>query len=83
MRMLVGGVVVLLWGWRTGRFASFQLLPGEWRPLPVIVSGPLLAERTIHLTRAVHSVDPIKLLLAHTPTRPTLRLASPSPISPS
>ena len=36
MRMAVGGVVVVLWGWRTGRLAAFTLAPSEWRPLMVI-----------------------------------------------
>jgi drug/metabolite transporter (DMT)-like permease len=36
MRFLVGGAVVALWAWRTGRFATFRIEPGEWRPLLVL-----------------------------------------------
>ena len=148
VRFLVGGVVVLLWGWRTGRLAGFRIAPGEVRPLVVVaslltaqvacmnlgtertsaahaavilnsygvhivilahflipgdrltwrrltgilvayagivvlfarqapgggatlagdavvfVSSVLLAERTVYLARAVHLLDPVKLLLA-------------------
>jgi drug/metabolite transporter (DMT)-like permease len=31
MRFLVGGVVVLAWGWATGRLRAFRMEPGEWR----------------------------------------------------
>ena len=33
MRFLVGGVVIALWAWGTGRFAGFRIARGEWRPL--------------------------------------------------
>ena len=37
IRFLVGGVVILLWGWRTGRLAGFRIAPGEVRSLVVVV----------------------------------------------
>src|SRR3989442_42343 len=33
MRFLVGGVVIGLWAWATGRFAGFRVERSEWRPL--------------------------------------------------
>jgi drug/metabolite transporter (DMT)-like permease len=32
MRFVLGGLVIVLWGWRTGRAASFTVAPAEWRP---------------------------------------------------
>jgi drug/metabolite transporter (DMT)-like permease len=36
MRFLVGGVVILVWGWATGRLAGFAIAPAERRPLLVL-----------------------------------------------
>lgn len=150
IRFVVGGTVIALWGWRTGRLEGFRVAPGEARPLAVVaflltlqvacmnigtqltsashaaiilnsyavhivalahflipgdrltprrfggilvayagivvlfarqgaggaatlagdllvfVSSLLLAERTVYLARAVHRLDPMKLLLAQT-----------------
>ncbi len=33
MRFVVGGAVIGLWAWGTGRFAGFRIEPAEWRPL--------------------------------------------------
>lgn len=33
MRFLVGGLVIALWAWATGRLAGFRVEPDEWRPL--------------------------------------------------
>jgi len=33
MRFLLGGAVIVLWGWATGRFVSFRIEPDDWRPL--------------------------------------------------
>src|SRR4029077_15249729 len=41
---LLGGVVILLWGWRSGRLAGFRVARGERRPL--IVVGLILAGQT-------------------------------------
>src|SRR5438105_3273169 len=51
MRFLVGGVVIGLWAWTTGRFAGLRMERSEWRPL-------------IFLARAVQRFDPVKLLLS-------------------
>ena len=40
-RFLLGGVVILLWGWRSGRLAGFRIERRERRPL--IVVGLVLA----------------------------------------
>lgn len=36
LRFLVGGVVILAWGWATGRLAGFRIAPAERRPLLVL-----------------------------------------------
>src|SRR5919201_6069863 len=36
LRFVVGGLVVLLWGWWTGRLARLSVAPHEWRPLIVL-----------------------------------------------
>lgn len=70
MRMLVGGVVVALWGWRTGRFASFSITPAEWWPLVVI--GTLFTAQVgsmnigTSLTSASHSTIILNLYAVHT-----------------
>jgi drug/metabolite transporter (DMT)-like permease len=70
MRMVVGGVVVALWGWRTGRFAAFSLTPAEWRPL--IVIGVLFTAQVglmnigTALTTAAHSTILLNLYAVHT-----------------
>src|SRR3990172_8931127 len=33
MRFLVGGLVIVLWAWATGRLPGLRVEPGEWRPL--------------------------------------------------
>lgn len=43
-RFLLGGVVIVLWGWRSGRLAGFRVERGEVRPL--IVVGLILAVQT-------------------------------------
>jgi drug/metabolite transporter (DMT)-like permease len=70
MRMAVGGVVVVLWGWRTGRLAAFTLAPSEWRPLMVI--GVLFTLQVglmnvgTALTTAAHSTILLNLYAVHT-----------------
>lgn len=70
MRMVVGGLVVALWGWRTGRFAAFSLAPAEWRPL--IVIGVLFTAQVglmnigTALTTAAHSTILLNLYAVHT-----------------
>src|SRR3989442_7667848 len=48
MRFLVGGVVIGLWAWATGRFAGFRVERSEWRPLVVL---------RLLLTLPIRSVD--------------------------
>jgi drug/metabolite transporter (DMT)-like permease len=36
LRLLLGGAVIALWAWRTGRLASFTVARDEWRPLAVL-----------------------------------------------
>ena len=36
MRFVVGGAVILVWGWTTGRLAGFAIAPAERRPLLVL-----------------------------------------------
>jgi drug/metabolite transporter (DMT)-like permease len=36
MRFVLGGVVICLWAWATGRFAGFRVEPAEWRPLVML-----------------------------------------------
>ena len=43
-RFLIGGVVIVLWGWRSGRLDGFRLRREEIRPL--IVVGLILAVQT-------------------------------------
>lgn len=70
MRMAVGGLVVVLWGWRTGRFAAFSLAPAEWRPL--IVIGVLFTAQVglmnigTALTSASHAAILLNLYAVHT-----------------
>ena len=70
MRMLVGGIVVTLWGWRTGRLAAFSIAPGEWWPL--IAVGLLFTAQVASmnvgtaLTTAAHSAIILNLYAVHT-----------------
>ena len=36
MRVVVGGIVICLWAWSTGRFVGFRVERREWRPLAVL-----------------------------------------------
>lgn len=70
MRFLVGGLVIALWAWATGRLARFRVEPGEWRPL--IFVGLLFTAQvgTINvgtsLTSAAHSAILLNLYAVHT-----------------
>src|SRR5262249_60772708 len=63
MRVVVGGIVICLWAWATGRFAAFRVEPWEWRPLAIL--GLLFSVQrgatTIGawLPRAPHSAAPV------------------------
>ena len=70
MRFLVGGLVIALWAWATGRLARFRVEPGEWRPL--IFVGLLFTAQvgTINvgtsLTSAAHAAILLNLYAVHT-----------------
>jgi drug/metabolite transporter (DMT)-like permease len=70
LRFVVGGAVVLVWGWATGRLRGFRLEPGEWRPL--LTLGLLFAAQIgsmnvgTGLTTAAHSAVILNLYAVHT-----------------
>ncbi len=70
MRFLVGGLVIALWAWGTGRLTRFRVEPGEWRPL--IFLGLLFTAQvgTINvgtsLTSAAHAAILLNLYAVHT-----------------
>ena len=70
MRFVVGGVVVLAWGWATGRLRGFRLEAGEWRPL--LTLGVLFAAQIgsmnvgTGLTTAAHATVLLNLYAVHT-----------------
>ena len=70
MRFLVGGVVIGLWAWATGRFAGLRMEPSEWRPL--VFLGLLFTLQIgsmnvgTSLTSAAHSAILLNLYAVHT-----------------
>ena len=70
MRFLVGGVVIGLWAWATGRFAGLRMERSEWRPL--VFLGLLFALQIgsmnvgTSLTSAAHSAILLNLYAVHT-----------------
>ncbi len=70
MRFLVGGLVMVLWAWTTGRFAGFRIAPGEWPPL--IFLGLLFTAQVgatnvgTSLTSAGHVAILLHLYAVHT-----------------
>ena len=70
MRFLVGGVVVLAWGWATGRLRGFRIEPGEWRPLLVLGLLFTLQIGSMNvgtgLTTAAHAAVLLNLYAVHT-----------------
>ena len=70
MRFLVGGVVIGLWAWTTGRFAGLRMARAEWRPL--ILLGLLFTLQIgsmnvgTSLTSAAHSAILLNLYAVHT-----------------
>lgn len=70
MRFLVGGLVIALWAWTTGRFAGFRVEPGERRPL--IFLGLLFTVQIgatnvgTALTSAAHVTILLHLYAVHT-----------------
>ena len=70
MRFLVGGVVIGLWAWTTGRFTGFRMERSEWRPL--VFLGLLFTLQIgsmnvgTSLTSAAHSAILLNLYAVHT-----------------
>jgi len=70
MRFVVGGAVICLWAWATGRFAGFRIEPAEWRPLALL--GLLFSVQMVAtnvgtwLTSAAHASVLINLYAVHT-----------------
>ena len=70
LRFLIGGVVISLWAWATGRFAGLRIERGEWRPL--IFLGLLFTLQIgmmnvgTSLTSAAHSAILLNLYAVHT-----------------
>ena len=70
MRFVVGGLVILLWAWGTGRLRDFWIAPHEWRPLLVLglLFGAQIASMNIGigLTSAAHSAIILNMYAVHT-----------------
>ena len=70
MRVVVGGIVICLWAWATGRFAAFRIERWEWRPLAVL--GLLFSVQMgatnigTWLTSASHATVLVNLYAVHT-----------------
>jgi drug/metabolite transporter (DMT)-like permease len=70
LRFLVGGGVIALWAWATGRLAGFRIERHEWRPL--LVLGALFTAQigTMNvgtwLTNAAHASILLNLHAVHT-----------------
>ena len=70
MRVVVGGMVICLWAWATGRFAAFRVERWEWRPLAVL--GLLFSVQMgatnigTWLTSASHATVLVNLYAVHT-----------------
>jgi drug/metabolite transporter (DMT)-like permease len=70
LRFLVGGAVILLWAWQTGRLAGFRIARDEWRPL--VVLGLLLTAQigsmnvATSMTSAAHAAIVLNLYAVHT-----------------
>ncbi len=70
MRVVVGGIVICLWAWSTGRFVGFRVEPREWRPLAVLglLFSVQMAATNIGtwLTSAAHATILVNLYAVHT-----------------
>jgi len=70
LRFLVGGGVIALWAWATGRLAGFRIERHEWRPL--LVLGALFTAQigtmnvATSLTNAAHGSILLNLHAVHT-----------------
>jgi drug/metabolite transporter (DMT)-like permease len=70
MRFVVGGVVIVLWAWVTGRLAGFRLRRSELRPLVVVTLLFVAQIGSMNvgtsLTSAAHSAIILNLYAVHT-----------------
>jgi drug/metabolite transporter (DMT)-like permease len=70
MRFVVGGGVIALWAWATGRLAGFRLPRDEWRPLAMVTLLFIAQIGTMNigtaLTSAAHSAIVLNLYAVHT-----------------
>lgn len=70
LRFLVGGVVILVWAWSTGRLVGFRIARSEWRPLIVLglVFTAQIGTMNIgtSLTSAAHGSIVLNLYAVHT-----------------
>jgi len=70
MRVVVGGIVICLWAWPTGRFVGFRVERREWRPLAVLglLFSVQMAATNIGtwLTSAAHATILVNLYAVHT-----------------
>jgi drug/metabolite transporter (DMT)-like permease len=70
VRFVVGGLVILLWAWATGRLGDVRPRPGEWRPLLEIglIFTAQIATMNIGtgLTSAAHGAVVLNLYAVHT-----------------
>jgi drug/metabolite transporter (DMT)-like permease len=70
MRFVLGGVVICLWAWATGRFAGFRVEPAEWRPLVMLglLFSVQMAATNVGtwLTSAAHASVLLNLYAVHT-----------------
>jgi drug/metabolite transporter (DMT)-like permease len=70
MRVVVGGTVICLWAWSTGRFVGFRVERREWQPLAVLglLFSVQMAATNIGtwLTSAAHATILVNLYAVHT-----------------
>jgi len=70
MRVVVGGIVICLWAWSTGRFVGFRVERREWQPLAVLglLFSVQMAATNIGtwLTSAAHATILVNLYAVHT-----------------
>lgn len=70
MRFLLGGTVIALWAWSTGRLAGFRVEGAEWRPL--LILGLIFTAQIglmnvgTSLTSAAHGSVVLNLYAVHT-----------------
>jgi drug/metabolite transporter (DMT)-like permease len=70
LRLLLGGAVIALWAWRTGRLTGFAIARDEWRPLAVL--GVIFTAQIglmnvgTALTSAAHGSVVLNLYAVHT-----------------